>query len=175
MIRQNLHWKHYCNGNYSDIENYDKAIADKDNVWEIHHRDEIRVLPSGMVARRSVQELIECGLYYNLPPEYLIFLPKSEHMRMHKIGNNGLIGNKHSEETKSKMRERAMGHSVSSSTREKLRKFHTGLKASDETRRKMSESRTGKHLGPCPEERKQKIRLSLIRYNAKRRGDSVCQ
>ena len=144
MIRQNIHWKHYCNGNYSDIENYDKAVADKERVWVIHHRDEIRVLPSGMVARRSVKELIENDLYYNLPPEYLIFMPHDEHISMHKMGNNGLTGHKHSEETKSKMRERAIGHSVSEEVREKLRKFHTGLKASDETREKMSKAHKGK-------------------------------
>lgn len=91
-----------------------------------------------MVARRSVKELIENDLYYNLPPEYLIFMPRDEHIRMHKMGNNGLTGHKHSEETKRKMRERAMGHAVSEEVREKLRRWRTGRKHSTETRAKMS-------------------------------------
>ena len=137
MINQHLNWRHYCNGDYSSIENYDKAVCDNETVWCLHHRDEIRVLPSGMIARRSVEELIADGLYYNLPPSYLIFLPRGEHIRLHKKGNNGLKGHKHSEATKKLMSEKAKGHTVSESVRERLRNFHTGLKASEETRRKL--------------------------------------
>ena len=65
------------------IENYDKAIADHDRVWACHHRDEIRVLPSGMIAHRSMAELIENGRYYNCPPNELIFLTPEEHNILH--------------------------------------------------------------------------------------------
>ena len=81
------------------IENYDKAIADHDRVWACHHRDEIRVLPSGMIAHRSMAELIENGRYYNCPPNELIFLTPEEHATVHH--KNKVI----SKETRQKMTE----------------------------------------------------------------------
>lgn len=160
MIRLNPHWSHFCNGDYTAIENYDKAMADKETVWCIHHRDEIRVLPSGMVARRTVKDLIDAGLYYNLPPEYLIFMPENEHTRMHKVGNNGLKGHRHSEETKRKMSERAKGHKVSEAVKQRLREFHTGLVASEETKERMRKAHTGIK---ATEETKQRMRESQLR------------
>ena len=65
------------------IENYEQAINDKTQTWECHHKDEIRVLPSGMIAIRTKEELIENGRYYNCPPNELIFLTKAEHTRVH--------------------------------------------------------------------------------------------
>lgn len=65
------------------IENYEQAIADKTQIWVCHHRDEIRVLPSGMIAIRSKKELIEDGRYFNCPPNELIFLTTSDHTKLH--------------------------------------------------------------------------------------------
>ena len=31
-------YDHYCRGDISKIENYDKAIADTKTVWHCHHR-----------------------------------------------------------------------------------------------------------------------------------------
>ena len=73
----------YCSEDISLIENYDKAIADTTQTWHCHHRDEIRTLPSGMVAYRSQQELKENGRYYNCPANELIFLTREEHNRIH--------------------------------------------------------------------------------------------
>lgn len=75
--------KKYCKEDISKIENYDKAIADKSQVWCCHHRDEIRTLPSGMIALRTTEELKECGRYYDCPANELIFLTKSEHIKLH--------------------------------------------------------------------------------------------
>lgn len=69
------------------IENYEQAINDKSQIWECHHRDEIRTLPSGMVVLRSKEELIENGRYYNCPPNELIFLTTEEHTRIHRARN----------------------------------------------------------------------------------------
>ena len=44
--------KAYCRDDISLIENYDKAIADKTQVWDCHHRRETIY---------SVKELIEIG------------------------------------------------------------------------------------------------------------------
>lgn len=74
--------KSYCKEDISLIENYDKAMADSTQTWECHHRDEYKVLPSGMVVIRSCYELMENGRYYKCPANELIFLTKEEHMKI---------------------------------------------------------------------------------------------
>lgn len=93
--------KSYCKEDISLIENYDKAINDKEHTWDCHHRDEIRTLPSGMKVYRSKQELIDNGRYYNCPANELIFLTASEHQSLHKTNRTGWT---HSEDTKKNMR-----------------------------------------------------------------------
>lgn len=78
--------KKYCKEDISLIENYDKAISDKEHNWDCHHRDEVKVLPSGIVVKRTKQELIENGRYYHCPANELIFLIRIEHQRLHKTG-----------------------------------------------------------------------------------------
>ena len=68
----------YCKEDISLIENYDMAISDDKNVWVCHHRDEIKILPSGIVVLRSVEELIENKRYYNCTANELIFMTNSE-------------------------------------------------------------------------------------------------
>ena len=82
--------KKYCNESLSLIENYDKAIADKEQTWDCHHRREIET---------SRKELIELGEYYNRSASELIFLTKKEHISLHHKDKNM------SEETKRKMSE----------------------------------------------------------------------
>ena len=74
--------KQYCKEDISLVENYDKAIADT-SMWVIHHRDEIRILPSGMVALRSKNDLIENGRYWKCPANELIFMKFEEHKALH--------------------------------------------------------------------------------------------
>ena len=64
--------KCYCR-NPELIENYDLAIADKTQTWEVHHRRE---------EFHSYKELIERGEYYNVSPEDLIFLTPAEHRKI---------------------------------------------------------------------------------------------
>ena len=74
----------YCkDDDISLIENYDKAIADTTQTWICHHRDEVKVLPSGIKVYRSVDDLIENGRYYHCPANELIFLTKEEHNKLH--------------------------------------------------------------------------------------------
>ncbi len=47
------------------IENYDKAIADKERTWICHHKKE---------EFYTMQELKDLGMYYNVPPEDLVFV-----------------------------------------------------------------------------------------------------
>lgn len=66
------YWNCYCR--YPEkIENYDKAIADKTQTWEVHHRRE---------EFYSCKELIERSEYFDRPPEELIFLTRTEHNKM---------------------------------------------------------------------------------------------
>ena len=71
--------RYYCCEDISYIENYDKAITDRNGVWDCHHRLEVGA--NGQVI--SKEELIEHGLYYNRPANELIFLTHNEHARLH--------------------------------------------------------------------------------------------
>lgn len=62
----------YCRENFNLIENYELAKLDNfdANKWHLHHRLENYY---------SSKTLIRKGLYYNLNPEALIWLPADEH------------------------------------------------------------------------------------------------
>ena len=55
------------------IENYDKAMADTIQTWEVHHRLE------SCFTQKFLKEM---GLYYDVEPEALIFLTKKEHCKV---------------------------------------------------------------------------------------------
>ena len=81
------------------IENYDKAIADKTQVWEVHHRRE---------EFYSQKELVARGEYYDVKPEELIFLTPAEHRNIDskcKRHSEVMKGRQLSEEHKRKMSE----------------------------------------------------------------------
>ena len=122
--------KKFCKDDISLIENYDKAIADKTQVWDCHHRRETIY---------SAKELIEIGEYYNRPACELIFLTPADHRRLHHLGKHT------SEETKKKMREANKGKHHSEETRLKISSALKGKSLSAETCKKMSEARKGKH------------------------------
>ena len=69
----------YCCEDVSLIENYEKAVTDKTQVWDCHHR-------KGTDYNLSADELIEMNLYWKRPASELIFLPHGEHMKLHNIG-----------------------------------------------------------------------------------------
>ena len=71
----------FCCEDISLIENYDKAISDKNKMWHCHHRLEVQ-----NDKRISVKELIKTNMYYNRPASELIFLTSSEHRSLHMKG-----------------------------------------------------------------------------------------
>jgi len=77
MITKEIH--KICKDDPSLIENYDKAIADKEK-WICHHRLELTL--DGDFAL-SKEELIRFGMYYHRPYFELIFLPWNEHTKIH--------------------------------------------------------------------------------------------
>ena len=77
-----MQYKHYCNEELSNIENYEDAI-NSSKQYCIHHR--LEIMPySGK--RVTPKYLISQGLYYNQPSDALVFLTISEHISLHKKG-----------------------------------------------------------------------------------------
>ena len=140
MISENQA-KSFCREEISLIENYQEAIADKETMWHCHHRDEIRFLPSGMIALRSKKELIENGRYYHCPANELIFMRSREHRALHSHYQ------KCTDETKEKLRKFNLGKpsprkgvKLSEETKAKLRAANLGKKHTEEERKKISEA-----------------------------------
>lgn len=80
----NAHHKPYCNGDISKIENYYEAVNDKENVWHIHHRLETHNSDGEKrLVDLTKDELIELDMYYDRPPEELIFVTPSMHNSLH--------------------------------------------------------------------------------------------
>ena len=139
--------KRYCNESILNIENYDKAIADTENVWDLHHRIEIQ----GQF-RNSQKLLIKCGMYYKVPASQLIFMTHTEHTRLHNKGR------RHTEEHRRKNSEAHKGEKnsrfgkrLSSDTRRKMSEAHKGIETwskgkhlSEETKRKLSVANKGR-------------------------------
>ena len=108
----------YCRDDISLIENYEKAINDKTQTWDCHHRKE---------SQYSVDELVDIGEYYNRPACELIFLTKSEHMKLHHLGKPTWIkGKHHSAETRKKMSEALKCKPKSAETRKKMSEAQKG-------------------------------------------------
>lgn len=80
MIKEMSAWA-FCKDDISKIENYDKAINDKSQCWDCHHRTEIWW-------NCSSQDLIDNECYYHRPAKELIFLTHGEHSKLHnKLGS----------------------------------------------------------------------------------------
>lgn len=78
MIPQNAY--SYCKDDISKIENYEKAVNDNTQMYEIHHRNELTL--DGKFAHTK-EDLIRMNMYYDRPCNELIFLTKAEHTSLH--------------------------------------------------------------------------------------------
>ena len=121
------YFENYCK-DYEKIENYEKAKKGNFKGWECHHRLETH---NSDGERRLVdinhKELKALGMYYNRPPEELIFLTIREHNAFRK-------GKPRSEEHKKKIAEANKGKPA----------WNKGKKMSEETKKKNSEAHKGK-------------------------------
>ena len=79
------HAKEFCSGDITEIENYEVAVNDVNETWDIHHRLELHHDNSTRFTREALKRL---DLYYNVEPDKLIFLKRKEHLQMHKKGKS---------------------------------------------------------------------------------------
>lgn len=116
--------KRYCK-EYWKIENYEKAINDDSQIWEVHHRLEIMPFSGKIV---GANYLIKQSMYYDVKPEELIFLTKAEHTKLDRPHNTrSFSGRRHTSESI-----------------EKIRNNNKGKKRSEETKRNISKAKKGK-------------------------------
>lgn len=120
----------YCT-DYQNIQNYEDAVKSPLR-YDLHHRLEIS-------ENKSSKDLIFLHLYYHRPPEELIFLEHSEHVRLHNAGKQL------STETRRKMSEAKKGKPKSVETKRKMSEALKGRTNSDEARKKMSDAKKGRH------------------------------
>ena len=131
--------KKFCKDKISEIENYDKAISDPNQMWECHHRRETLV---------SKKELLENNEYFKRPASELIFLTKKEHRALHNTLK--FKGKTLPEEHKQKMSEAHKGKPLSEEHKQKISNSLKGNKnmrgkiLSEEAKQKLSESRKGR-------------------------------
>jgi hypothetical protein len=163
MINKNIKiLEKYCS-DYKNIENYEEALTSPLR-YDLHHRLEIS-------DHKSRKDLTEENLYYNRPPEELIFLEHGEHISLHKANL--------SEETRQKISENNCrywkgklgpnrGKHCSGETKRKMSDAKKGEKCymygkpkSGETRRKMSENNCRYWRGkPRSAETREKISIA---------------
>ena len=108
------------------IENYDKAMADTTQTWVCHHRlethnsdGELRLVPL------SLKELKALDMYYQRPPEELIFMARSDHASLHNICNKQWT----------KLRDAKIGKPLSEETKKKISNTLTGRKNPEHSKR----------------------------------------
>ena len=135
--------KKYCCDDISNIENYELAVADTTQTWEIHHRGEI--LPCG---RFSADDLNKFGLYYKRPASELIFLTKTEHTCLHFKGvpRPDLKGVPKSEEHKKAISDAKKGVPLSEAHKKALREALNGIPRSEAHKKAIAEANSKKIL-----------------------------
>ena len=136
------------------VESYDLAKADNFEGWHCHHR-----LETHKYKDRSRKEwirrdenvpqsmLVVFGVYFNRPPEELVYLRVAEHTSLHHKGRV------RSEAERLNVSKGHLGHTpwnkgkkgcYSEEHLQRLREAHKGKKLSEEHKRKVSEALKGK-------------------------------
>ena len=73
--------KRYCSDDISLIENYHQAIADKEKMWDIHHRRECDDEGRTLFTQKQLKKM---NLYYKRPASELMFVTRSMHWKIHR-------------------------------------------------------------------------------------------
>ena len=145
--------KRFCK-DYTKIENYEIAVNSPE-MYACHHRLETHTSDGERrLVDISTQELITLGMYYNRPPEELVFMQRGKHASLH------WKNKKLSETTKAKLSAATKGRKLSEEHKAKITASLKGRKHSEEHRAKLSAAHKGKKLGPFSEEHKAKLSAS---------------
>ena len=112
--------KKYCSEDISLIENYHKAIADEERMWDIHHRKECDEEGRTLFTKN---QLIDMNVYYNRPASELMFVTRSMHKKIHleQMENCGKIGGKILNE-KLTFEQRSKGGKIGGKSQSKIEK-----------------------------------------------------
>jgi len=130
MISENSVKLFCCEAAYL-IENYDQAISDTTQIWHCHHRNEIAM-------KKSKDELIQLGLYYDRPADELIFLTPSEHSSLH--AKNMTDEHKQKLSKAASIKNAMKGKHLSTEHKSKISASSKGRVFSEQTRHKLSAS-----------------------------------
>lgn len=151
MISKYDRYRSICKTSITEVENYDKAIADETQEWVLHHRlethkykDRTRTEWIRRDENLSRKVLVAFGVYFLRPAEELIFMTRSDHHKLHmdRVSeehranmNKGHIGCKLSEDHKKKLSEAKLNNPV---------RYWSGKKLSEEHKKKLAESKKGR-------------------------------
>jgi hypothetical protein len=121
----------YCS-DIENVENYEKAKADNFKGWLIHHRLETHTSDG---ERRKVdllaKELIALDMYYYRPANELIFLKRSEHMKLHSPGVSTRFKKGQEPPNKGSHLSEEQKHIVSIRTKEAMKSIDMSAKMKD--------------------------------------------
>ena len=135
-------FKRYCK-EPEKIENYEAAAADNFKGWECHHRLETH---NSDGIRRDVdishKELKALGMYYNRPPEELIFLTIKEHHALRRVSDST---RKKLSEAKKGENHPNYGKHLPEETKRKIGEANKGKPKSEETKKRMRSAKKGEN------------------------------
>lgn len=146
--------KIFCT-NFEKVENFEKAAADNFDGWECHHRLETHTSDGELRdVFLSRAELIALDMYYNRPPEELVFMLRSDHARLHHKGKP----HTKSKEWQDKITEARKGLKLGPQSEEHKAKRIAALKEWYKTHKRASPNKGNSYK--MSEETKQKMRDS---------------
>lgn len=152
------------------IENYEEALKEDFKGWLIHHRLETHRCIDGKWVLRDVKNYMDADslkksrLYYNQPPNLLVWMRRGDHARLHAKFNEAFFRKEAYKKGGEKLSEyiKKNGHwckgkpgwnkgkHLSEETKQKLSEKHKGRPGTfkgkhhtEETRKKLSESHKG--------------------------------
>ena len=137
-----------------NVENYELAKRDNFKGWVIHHRLETHFSDGSIRPNKcniTVDELKELDMYYNRPADELIFMKKSEHIKLHCLLNTNfkpLYGNKHT-----------LGFHPSAESKAKMSKAAKNVVHTQEWNKKVSESQKKYWDNVSSEEREKRAKI----------------
>ena len=145
MNRKTLRrWKKVCSI-FTEVENHDKAASDNYEGWVLHHKLGVGV---------PREELIGLNLYYDRPPQELIFVTRKEHRGIH----NKCLKPKDKDSWRKKLSKARKGKKHSEQHKERIRQAALRRWKNKEERVKQSE----RIKATCTPERNEKVRLGKL-------------